>query len=84
MPVPKDPKELWLGYAKDAVSRVTITVEDLANDELASDLAAFVSDFADEMLEQYETGWNGGAKKKKRKKKATEEDDDEEDEDEDD
>lgn len=78
-------KELWVGWTHDAIS-VYEEPDDV--EDVVDDMAAFASDYADAMLEEFEHRFaNASARKRRSKKsksrKAVIDDDDDDDDDDD-
>jgi hypothetical protein len=82
----KEAKALWAGFTRDALQSYTIPEEVEDDEDLINDMVDLASSYADAMLEEFESRFEGGKKrtKRKKKKKVVEEEDPDDDEDEDD
>lgn len=76
-------KELWLGFARDALSRYTAPDRKIDSDGLVDDMVEVATKYADSMLDELDKRYGGGGRKLVRRKRP-EEDEDEDEDDEDD
>jgi hypothetical protein len=66
----KELKDLWVGFAKAALSNFTPAEDVEDSDELADDMVEISTKYADSMLDEYEerfadSGRSGGRRRKK-------------------
>jgi len=57
----KEQKELWVGFAHDAISRYVIPDDIGDSDELVDDMAEVATKYADEMLDQLDERFGGAS-----------------------
>jgi len=87
MATKEERQKMWVGWTRDAMSRFEMPLEIEDEDELddlVDTMADVAAGYADAMLEEYESRFEGGAARRGRKKKKNkggdedDEDDDEE------
>ena len=66
--------EMWVQWARDAVSRYVVPEEVEDADELVDDMSEVATKFADTMLDEFEERFAGGTSTKTRKRKTERED----------
>jgi len=68
-----DKKELWVGWTRDAMTKYAPLEDDKIDiDELVDDMAEVTTKYADSMLEEFETRFEGGGARPRKRKKPEE------------
>lgn len=68
-------KELWVGWTRDAISRYAIPDDVDSDEELINDMIDIATGYADAMLEECESRFDGGARRSRKRKPIDDEDD---------
>jgi hypothetical protein len=81
MATKNDNKELWAGFARDAMSAYVIPDEVDDVKELINDMADVATGYADAMLEEFENRFEDGPKRRRSRRKSDDDEDDDPDDD---